>query len=143
MSEMEFTAAAYATFLAEHKLMGTRCTCQPTVYLPPKPICPHCQSTAMTWVALQPSGRLEAYAVVYIGSTPMIAAGYDRKKPYCVGVVRLADGPAISAQILGVDVLKPESIAVGLPLTATFVVRGEGEAQKTYLAFETQAAPAS
>jgi hypothetical protein len=42
----------------------------------------------------------------------------------------------ISAQILGVDVLKPETIRIGTSLRVAFVERGEGEARRTFLAFE-------
>jgi uncharacterized OB-fold protein len=56
--------------------------------------------------------------------------------PYCSGIVRLNDGPAISAQIVGVDVTKPEEIRIETPLKAVFVEQGEGEEKRTYLAFE-------
>jgi uncharacterized OB-fold protein len=68
----------------------------------------------------------------------MIAAGYDRTKPYCTGIVKLREGPAISGQIMGVDPSDPESIVVGTPLRARFVERGEGEDVATLLAFEPQ-----
>ena len=47
--------------------------------------------------------ELEAFTAVHIGLTAMIEAGYDRFNPYCSGIVKLAEGPSISAQILGVD----------------------------------------
>ena len=43
------------------------------------------------------------------------------------GIVKLDDGPSISAMILGVDAKQPESIAIGVPLKAAFIERGEGE----------------
>jgi uncharacterized OB-fold protein len=66
----------------------------------------------------------------------MIEAGYDRKNPYCTGIVQLEEGPAISGQILGVDPTRPEEIEIGTPMRAAFVQRGEGEHARTYLAFE-------
>jgi uncharacterized protein len=134
--ENAFTNNAYTRFLGEHKLMGSRDTQTGTVFLPPRPINPENFSTEMEWVELGGAGTLEAFTVVYIAPTAMIEAGYDRKNPYCVGIVRLAEGPMISAQILGVDVRKPESIQIGTPLKATFIDRGEGEARKSFLAFE-------
>ena len=53
-------------------------------------------------------GKLLAFTTVHIAPTAMIEAGYDRKNPYCTGIVQLDEGPAISAQILGVDPTKPE-----------------------------------
>jgi uncharacterized OB-fold protein len=90
----------------------------------------------MEWIELSGQGKLAAFTIVYIAPSAMIAAGYDRKNPYCAGVVELAEGPKVSAQILGVDVLHPEQIKIGMPLKAKFVERGEGDAKRTFLAFE-------
>jgi uncharacterized OB-fold protein len=90
----------------------------------------------MAWVEPVGRGNLVAFTSVYVGSTAMIAAGYDRTNPYCVGVVQLEDGPMISAQILGLPAGQPEQIAIGTPLTVAFIDRGEGEAKRTFLAFE-------
>jgi uncharacterized OB-fold protein len=136
MIENEFTSTAYNKFLSEHKLMGTRCRADGRIYLPPRPIAPDTQHDEMEWVELSGQGKLVAFTIIYIAPSAMIAAGYDRKNPYCVGVVELAEGPKVSAQILGVDVLHPEQIQIGMPLKATFIERGEGEAKKTFLAFE-------
>ncbi len=136
MSEMEFTNNAYTKFLAEHKLMGTRCRTDGELYFPPRPICPQSLSADMEWFEFSGQGKLAAFTIVYIGPAAMIAAGYDRKNPYCVGIVDLADGPKFSAQILGVDVTHPENIKIGMPLKMTFVERGQGEAKRTYPAFE-------
>ena len=66
----------------------------------------------------------------------MLEAGYGRDNPYCAGIVLLADGPSISAQILGVDAAHPEGIKIGTPLKAAFIERGEGDAQHSILVFE-------
>jgi uncharacterized OB-fold protein len=66
----------------------------------------------------------------------MVEAGYSAKNPYCVGIVRLDEGPAISAQLLGFDLSKPEEIKVGTPMSLTFIDRKEGEEEKTYIGFE-------
>ncbi len=136
MGEMEFTSNVFNKFLSEHKLMGTRCRADGELYFPPRPICPHSHSADMEWIEFSGQGKLAAFTVIYIGPAAMIAAGYDRKNPYCVGIVDLAEGCKISAQILGVDVMHPESIKIGMPLKLTFVERGEGEARRTYPAFE-------
>jgi hypothetical protein len=66
----------------------------------------------------------------------MIEAGYDRKNPYTVGIVKTEEGPQVSALILGVNACDPASIKIGTPLKVAFVDRGEGETKKTFLAFE-------
>jgi uncharacterized OB-fold protein len=66
----------------------------------------------------------------------MIAEGFDRNNPYVTGIVELDEGIKISARILGVDARHPEQIKIGTPMTAEFLEHGEGEARRTFLAFE-------
>ncbi len=136
MSEMDFTPSQYYRLLGEKKLMGSRCKTDGLLHVPPRPICPSDMSQDMEWVELSGQGKLSAFTVVYVPPSAMISAGYDRKNPYCVGIVKLAEGPSISAQILGVDVQHPEAIKIGTELRATFIERGEGDAHRTLLAFE-------
>ncbi len=132
----EFTSAAFYGFLSEHKLMGSRCETCGASYLPPRPLCTACYGEAMEWVEMPGQGKLIAFTTIHIAPTAMIEAGYDRNKPYCAGIVQLEGGPAISAQILGVDATQPAQMKIGTPLRAAFVERGEGKEQRTYLAFE-------
>jgi uncharacterized OB-fold protein len=90
----------------------------------------------MEWVEMGGSGSLLAFTTIHIAPTAMIEAGYGKDNPYCTGIVRLAEGPAISAQILGVDPRQPALIAVGTRLQVAFVERGEGDKRRTHLAFE-------
>ncbi len=134
--ENQFTNAAYGSFLNEHKLMGSRDKQSGTSFLPPRPLNPANFSTDMEWVEFSGKGKLEGYTIVYIAPTAMLEAGFNRKNPYCVGVVRTQEGPMVSAFIEGVDVTKPETIHVGAALEAVFIDRGEGEAKKTFLGFK-------
>ncbi|HOT99109.1 MAG TPA: OB-fold domain-containing protein [Anaerolineaceae bacterium] len=81
-------------------------------------------------------GTLATFTVIYVPPTSMADAGYNAKNPYCVGIVALQEGPRISAQIVGLDLSDPATIKIGMPLKQTFVVRGEGESAKKFLAFE-------
>ena len=96
-------------------------------------------STEMEWVELSGKGKLLTFTVIYVGTSAMIAAGYDRKNPYCVGIVQTDEGPAISAQIVDLDLSHPELIQIGLPLEVIYLERGEGEAKKTFLGFKPAA----
>jgi uncharacterized OB-fold protein len=99
-------------------------------------MCPTCYGEEMEWAEMSGEGKLLAFTTVHIAPTAMIEADYDRNNPYCAGIVQLAEGPAISAQILGVDPTRPQEIEIGGPLRVAFVRRGEGEETRTYLAFE-------
>jgi uncharacterized protein len=136
MTERTFTSYSFQQFLNEHKLMASRCQECGGVFLPPRPLCPSCYSEAMEWAELSGEGRLAAFTAVHIGSSTMIAAGYDRSKPYLAGVVQLPEGPAISAQIIGFDAVRPEQVNIGAPLRVAFIDRGTDEERRAYLAFE-------
>jgi uncharacterized OB-fold protein len=136
MSETDFTNTTFSKFLREHKLMGARCLSCGALHLPPRPLCTACHKTELEWIELAGMGKLIAFTTVHIGPTAMIEAGYGRDNPYCTGIVQLEEGPAISAQILGVDTSRPENIKIGTPLKVAFIDRDEGEEGNTYLAFE-------
>jgi uncharacterized OB-fold protein len=130
------TAAGFNLFLAEHKLAGTRCPECGNIYLPPRAICPACQSSALVWEELSGSGKIAAFTSIFVGPSAMVAQGFDRKNPYVAGIVTLDEGVAVSARILGVNAQQPEIAWIGRPVSATFLDEGEGEAKHTVLAFE-------
>lgn len=132
-----FTAASFNQYLAEHKLMGTRCPTCDTVYLPPRAICPQCHGEALEWVELAGRGKLVAFTSIHVGPSAMVAEGYDRNNPYVSGIVETEEGAKISARILGLDARRPDVIWIGTALVVTFIDRGEGDTKSTMLAFST------
>ena len=136
MPQREFNNDSFQHYLSEKKLMGSRCATCASLYVPPRPLCSNCFGETMEWVEMAGQARLRAFTVVHIATSAMIEAGYGRENPYCSGIVKLEEGPSISAQIVGVDTTQPETISIGAPLNAIFVERGEGEEVKRYLAFE-------
>lgn len=131
-----FSAFSFEQYLAEHKLMVTRCAKCASNYIPPRAICPQCHSDQMEWVEASGDARLAAFTVIYGGPTFMAAQGFDRKNPYISGIVALEEGPSISARITGIDPLKPEMIQIGTLLSVDFIEYGQGELQRTALAFK-------
>ncbi len=130
-----FTATSFDEYLNEKKLMGSRCANCEENFLPPRAICPQCYDDQLEWVELDGKAKLAAFTSIYIAPTAMIDEGYGRDNPYVAGVVELADGVKISAQILGLDAANPEEIKIGTPVQAEFVERGEGDEAQTFLAF--------
>ena len=135
MEERPFSDISYEKFLNEEKLMGSRCRKCGGLYTPPRPICIKCQGDEMEWVEIKGKGKLAAFTTITVGPPWMVELGYDRKNPYCSGVVELEEGTRVVARIEGVDASKPEAIKVGIPLTVEFLHHGEGEEMKTFLAF--------
>jgi uncharacterized OB-fold protein len=136
MSERTFNATGWYAYLKEGKLMGSRSKRTGKLYLPPRAMCPETFTTEMEWAEVSGKGQLIGFTVIVVAPTHMIEAGYGRDNPYCAGIVRLDEGPAVSAQILGVDVKHPESIKIGMPLKVSFIERGQGAESKTLLGFE-------
>ncbi len=136
MSERPITGEGFSQYLGEQKLMGTRCRSCGSLHLPPRPLCPACYSDDLEWEQVSGKGKLVAFTTVHIAPTAMLEAGYGRTNPYCTGIVQLEEGPTISAQITGVDPAAPAQIDVGMPVRVAFLRRGEGETERTYLAFE-------
>lgn len=134
MSERPFTQHSFQLYLDEQRLMGSRSRVSGALYVPPRPLCPQSHSDALDWVELSGAGTLLAYTVVYVMPQAMIDAGYDRARPYCSGIVELAEGPRVSAQIIGVDTTQPDNIAIGMPLRVAFITRGDSP--QRHLAFE-------
>lgn len=131
-----FTVAAFNAYLSEKKLMASQCLECDEAFIPPRAICPHCYTDKLKWVELSGKGKLAAFTAISIAPTMMIEQGYGRDKPYVTGIVELDEGAKISARITGVDASNPESIMIGTPVTLDFVVHGEGDNQKTFLAFK-------
>lgn len=136
MEERPFSDISYEMFLNEDKLMGSQCKECGARFVPPRPICVKCYGSQMEWVEMSGKGRLAAFTCITIGPPFMIAQGYDRKHPYCSGVVDLEEGGRVDARIEGVDMSNPENINVGTPMKAKFLHRTDGEMKETYLAFE-------
>jgi len=136
MNELQFNDASYEQFLNEEKLMGSKCTRCGTLSVPPRPICVKCYGSEMEWVEMKGKGTLAAFTCITVAPPFMIAQGFDRKHPYCSGVVELEEGARVDARIEGVDASKPEDIKMGMPLKVKFLHWGEGENQETFLAFQ-------
>ena len=136
VEEKTISVFNFNRFLDQNKLMGSRCKKCGTLFLPPRSICIKCYKTEMDWVQMKGKGKLVTFTSINVGPTWMVEEGYDRKHPYCSGVVDLEEGVRIDARIEGVDGSKPETIKVGMPLTVEFLHRGEGDDMHTFLAFK-------
>lgn len=131
----ELSSKEFFNALKNQQLIGTKCQDCGSYCIPQRQICPTCHSKNMEIVNFSGKGELVAYTVIFVPPVKMAEAGYDAKNPYCSGVIELVEGPRISAQILDVDLMNPENIKIGTPMTMTTIMRGEGENQTAYLAF--------
>ena len=131
MSE-DFIINSYFNDIKNKKIIGTQCTDCGRIHLPPRVFCDHCQSQSLEKIELAGDAILKAYSVVFVPTSQMISAGFGRENPNCVGIVKLSEGPMLSAEIYGFDLSQPEAIEIGTAVKAKFIERGEN----VVLAFE-------
>ena len=134
--EREVNSASFYQFLAEKKLMASRCKKCQALHLPPHPICTKCHGNEMEWVEMKGNGKLAAFTAIAVGPSCTIEEGYNRDNPYLVGIVELDEGPKVSGRIRGLDAKKPENIKMGIPLTVEFTE--QGEVKSCYIAFKAK-----
>ncbi len=89
-------------------LVGEVCPhCQAKIF-PARDVCPECGGEAKT--AFRFSGRGEVYSFTTMFSVP---AGFEQNAPYTVALVKLEEGPIITAQLTDVG---EEKVEIGTPV---------------------------
>jgi hypothetical protein len=91
-----------------YALVGEICPHCDTKIFPPRDICPDCGKDAKELYEF--SGRGEVYSYTTIYEAP---SGFDHTTPYTVALVKLEEGPMVTAQLtdLGAD-----PIEIGMPV---------------------------
>ena len=135
MTDRPFSDISYQQYLSEGKLMGCKCQQCDSLYVPPRPICPQCHSSGMSWVQMKGAGTLATFTCISVPPPSLEAQGFGRGNPYCVGVVNLEEGPSVVARIVDVDTHNPENIKVGGSMEAVYLVHDSNEPPDTLLAF--------
>jgi hypothetical protein len=103
-----------------YRLEGEVCDhCGSTIF-PPRDICPECGQPAKEPHALSGRGEIYTYSTIY--SAP---EGFEAYVPYTVALVKLEEGPMITAQLTDVA---PDDVEIGMPVEmVTRRLRTEGE----------------
>lgn len=103
-----------------YALVGEVCEGCGSKIFPPRDICPECEAPAKTPFTFSGLGEVYSYSTVYHAPE-----GYDEHVPYTVALVRLEEGPLVTAQLTDAD---PEEVAVGMPVEmVTRKIRQEGD----------------
>jgi uncharacterized OB-fold protein len=136
MEQRPFSDYSFEQFLAEEKLMGSKCQTCEALFVPPRPLCTECGGSEMVWFETRGRGSLKTFTCIAVGPPHMRKEGYGRHRPYCTGVVQLEEGPRVVARIEGVDANSPETLRIGMPLTLKLLHRDQDGRRKTFLAFK-------
>jgi len=89
-------------------LIGEVCGhCDEKVF-PPRDICPSCGEEAKTLYTF--SGKGEVYSYTTVFDAP---AGFEETAPYTVAMIRLDEGPLVTAQLTD---LENRQVEIGMPV---------------------------
>jgi hypothetical protein len=100
-------------------LVGEVCPhCEAKIF-PPRDVCPECGQEAKTLYSF--SGRGEVYSYTTVYEPP---AGYEENVPYTVALIKLEEGPLVTAQLTDLE----GEVQIGAPVEmVTRRLRSDGD----------------
>jgi uncharacterized OB-fold protein len=102
------------------RLVGEVCTKCGARIFPPRDVCPDCAEAAQTRRVF--GGKAEVYSYTIVRYAP---AGYGEYVPYPVALIKLEEGPVLTAQLTDVD---SDDVHIGMPVEmVTRRIKEEGE----------------
>ena len=103
-----------------YSMVGEICPhCEQKIF-PPRDVCPECGEEART--LYQFSGRGEVYSYTTVYDAP---AGHEDQAPYTVALVKLEEGPMVTAQLTD---MADKSAEIGMPVEmVTRRLRSDGD----------------
>jgi uncharacterized OB-fold protein len=91
-----------------YSLTGEICHHCGTKVFPPRDVCPECTQPAYEPVRLSGLGEVYSFTTVYEAPT-----GFEAQAPYHLALIKLAEGPMLTAQLTDVD---PNEVRIGMPV---------------------------
>jgi uncharacterized OB-fold protein len=96
-----------------YNLIGTECVTCKTKFFPKRSICPNCRRRSKIR-EIKYSGRGKVYSYTVIHAPP---DGFELLKPYVLAIIKLEEGPLVTAQIADAD---PDEVDVGSKVELVF-----------------------
>ncbi len=101
-------------------LVGEECDQCGAKLFPPRDLCPECARPAHELYTFSGRGQVYSYSTIY--NAP---AGYEEYAPYTVALIRLEEGPMLTAQLTDLGDQAPE---IGMPVEmVTRRLRADGD----------------
>lgn len=101
-------------------LVGEVCPHCDAKIFPPRDVCPNCGDEAKTPYTFSGKGEVYSYTTIYEAPT-----GFDSNAPYTVALVKLEEGPVITAQLTD---LGEQPVEIGMPVEmVTRKMRNDGD----------------
>ena len=103
-----------------YKLVGETCDSCGVKLFPPRDVCLECEAPAKELFTFTGLGEVFSYTTIY--DAP---AGFENTAPYTVALIKLNEGPVVTAQLTDVD---KEDVHIGMPVEmVTRKLRSDGE----------------
>jgi len=103
-----------------YNLKGSSCPNCKMKSFPPREVCPQCGNDMNSGYAFSGKGEVYSFTTIYEAPT-----GFDETAPYCVALVKLEEGPLVTAQLTDLGDSKPE---IGMPVEmVTRRLRADGD----------------
>lgn len=103
-----------------YRMEANKCSACGSVFFPPRLICSFCRRKGKIEPSLI-SGQGEVYSYTVVHAPP---EGFENIAPYVLGIIKLKEGPMITAQITDVN---PEEVKIGMPVRAELRRMSEDE----------------
>ena len=101
-------------------LVGETCDSCGVKLFPPRDVCLECEAPAYELYTFTGLGRIYSYTTVY--SAP---AGFDQYAPYTIALIKLNEGPIITAQLTDIH---PDEVYMDMPVEmVTRKLRTDGD----------------
>lgn len=96
---------------SRYRLQGAQCVLCKNMDFPPRRICTACGGHDLVEKQMSGEGVLESFTIIHTAPE-----GFEGAVPYALGLVRLAEGPVITAQITN----HSEGLEIGKKVRAVF-----------------------
>lgn len=91
-----------------YKLVGETCDSCGVKLFPPRDVCLECEAPAKELYTFVGTGEVYSYTTIY--DAPQ---GFEHNAPYTVALIKLDEGPIVTAQLTDID---ESELAIGLPV---------------------------
>lgn len=98
-----------------YNMIGNKCGSCDRVYFPPREPCPYCRRESlgkMEKIKLSGKGEIITYTIIHVGSDD-----FAEQVPYPVAIIKLDEGPKITAQIVDCSV---DDLHIGMRVESVF-----------------------
>lgn len=98
-----------------YNLIGNQCGACNRIYFPPRESCPYCRRKSMDKmknVKLSGKGKIVTYSIIHVAPEQ-----FEGQAPYPIAVIKLDEGPRITAQIVDCDI---DDVKIGMRVQSTF-----------------------